>query len=159
MRARVGGAERDIDHQAGPENVNDQTDSQSAPTFDQGGLLLDRPSGVACPNCDAELVIGKLQRCQFAGCPQCRGMLLQQDVFGMLIQHFRAASDAPREIPKPLDPNELSVRRTCPSCDRVLETHAYAGPGNAVVDTCFPCGMIWLDEGELTKLVRAPGKR
>ena len=127
-------------------------------TFDQGGVLLDRTSGVPCPNCHAELVIGDLASCQFAGCPQCRGMLFQQDVFGMLIQHLRASSTAPPAIPEPLNAEELDVRRTCPTCDKMLETHAYGGAGNAVVDTCFPCKLIWFDKGELTNLVRAPGK-
>ncbi|HBV62261.1 MAG TPA: hypothetical protein DEF45_04485 [Rhodopirellula sp.] len=27
-----------------------------------------------------------------------------------------------------------------------------------MIDTCFPCAVIFLDVGELTKLVRGPGK-
>lgn len=131
----------------------------SVAAFDQGGVLLDRPSGVQCPSCQTELVIGEIQSCQFAGCPSCHGMLFQQDVFAQLIRHMRAASTLPRLTPKPMDLNELQVRRSCPSCHSQLETHAYGGPGNAVIDTCFPCRVIWFDQGELTKLVRAPGKR
>lgn len=77
----------------------------------------------------------------------------------MLIQHLRANSALPTGTPAPLDAEQLKVQRACPSCERVMETHAYAGPGNSVVDTCFPCGVIWFDHGEFTKLVRAPGKR
>ncbi|MGI9444899.1 MAG: zf-TFIIB domain-containing protein [Rubripirellula sp.] len=57
-----------------------------------------------------------------------------------------------------MDPTQLRVNRLCPACGGSLETHAFCGPGNAVIDTCFPCGVIFLDAGELTKLVRAPGK-
>jgi len=135
-------------------------DSQpEAPAFDEGGELLNRPAGVACPNCRAELVIGQLESCQIAGCPECHGMLLQQNVFAVLIQHLRASSTLPPLMPAPLDPDELNVRRVCPSCEGVMEAHAYAGPGNSVVDTCFRCNVIWFDKAELTKLVRAPGKR
>lgn len=127
--------------------------------FDQGGVLLGRPAGVECPNCGTELVIGDIESCQFAGCSACSGMLFQQSVFAMLIQHLRATSAPSRLPPEPIDLEELQVRRDCPSCLERMETHAYAGPGNAVIDNCSACGLIWFDRGEFTKLVRAPGRR
>ena len=127
--------------------------------FDEGGKTGDRQTGVACPNCQSELVIGEVRECQFAGCADCGGMLFKQDVFGMLIQHLRAERSSQSFIAKPIDFDDLKVRRLCPSCQTVMETHAYAGPGNAVIDTCFPCRLIFLDKGELTKLVETPGKR
>jgi len=145
--------------------MNDPThstdpDAVSTTSFDEGGALIDRSSGVICPGCrHEELVIGELEGCQFAGCPGCEGMLFQQSVFAMLIGHLRAESRLPTLAPVPLDVEELRVERYCPTCDGRLETHAYGGPGNAVIDTCFPCGVIWFDQGELTKLVRAPGRR
>jgi Zn-finger nucleic acid-binding protein len=144
--------------------MNHPTHSSDPPitppvAFDQGGTLVDRPSGVNCPNCRTPLVIGEIHACQFAGCPTCGGMLFQQPVFAMLIQHLRATSAPSPMMPKPLEMEQLQVKRPCPSCFETLETHAYAGAGNAVIDTCFACGLIWFDQGELTKLVRAPGKR
>ena len=32
------------------------------------------------------------------------------------------------------------------------------GPGNIVIDTCHHCDLIWLDYGEITKVVNAPGR-
>lgn len=133
--------------------------SSPVPTFELGGVILDRSSGVKCPACQSELVIGELEGCQFAGCRECEGMLFQQSVFAKLVQHLRATTSATVLIPDPMDAGELKVDRTCPSCLRSLETHAYGGAGNAVIDTCIGCGLIWLDAGEMTKLVRAPGKR
>ena len=112
-------------------------------------------------------MIGEIEACQiagypdckFAGCPECKGILFQQSVFALLIQHMRATSTLPPMTPKPLALNELQVRRQCPSCGNDLETHAYGGAGNSVIDTCSQCGVIWFDQGEFTKLVRAPGKR
>lgn len=131
----------------------------SAARFDQQGVSTNRTAGVPCPNCQAELLIGELGSSQFAGCSDCQGMLFRQDAFGTLIQHLRASSSSPPVTPAPMDVEALRVRRICPSCENVMETHAYAGPGNAVIDTCFPCRVIFLDHGELTKLVEAPGKR
>jgi len=39
-----------------------------------------------------------------------------------------------------------------------MSTHPYAGPGVIVVDTCDQCLMIWLDYGELARVVNAPGR-
>jgi Zn-finger nucleic acid-binding protein len=32
------------------------------------------------------------------------------------------------------------------------------GPGNIIIDMCVACNLIWLDYGELIKVVEAPGK-
>ncbi len=133
----------------------ESTDQQ----FDQGAVLTTRILGVGCPRCHVELRIGEVAGCEFAGCPQCRGMLFQQDAFGMLINHLRATTTMPPQVPTPIDLDELMVRSTCPACVLPLETHAYGGPGNSVIDTCIRCGLVWFDEGELDNLVRAPGKR
>ena len=126
--------------------------------FDEGGASLRRPSGVNCPNCHAEVEICELQSIQFLGCPECKGMAFQNQVFGTLIQHLRRSCQLPPVIPEPMDVNALKVRRPCPTCDGMLETHSYGGPGNAVIDSCFACGIVFFDRGELTKLVRAPGR-
>jgi Zn-finger nucleic acid-binding protein len=39
-----------------------------------------------------------------------------------------------------------------------METFEYYGPGNIVIDTCNSCDLIWLDYGELRKVVNAPGR-
>jgi Zn-finger nucleic acid-binding protein len=37
-----------------------------------------------------------------------------------------------------------------------MDTHFYAGPGNVIVDSCGNCFLIWLDRGELMRIVHAP---
>ena len=128
-------------------------------TFDQDATLSTRPTGICCPVCRDGLVMGEIDGSQFAGCPSCRGMLFQQPVFAALIQHLRANFVAGEQTPRPMNPEELKIRRVCPTCDRQMETHPYGGPGNAVIDTCIACNLVWFDQGELTNLVRAPGRR
>jgi Zn-finger nucleic acid-binding protein len=143
-------------HPGTPDRTCDLTGRDA--TFDQGGVLLNRDAAVGCPACPGTLVIGEIEGCQFAGCPHCHGMLFRQDVFATLLPQMRATSACTTLMPKPIDLDELKVRRICPTCDSPLETHPYCGPGNAVIDSCFPCKLIWCDQGEFTKLVRAPGK-
>ena len=129
------------------------------PKFDEGGILIGQPAGVVCPACRNELRIGEVESCQFAGCHQCRGMLFQHEVFARLLRQQRENSSASPQTPTPIELGQLNVRRSCPGCDGGFETHAYGGAGNAVIDTCLHCHLIWLDAGEFTHLVRAPGKR
>lgn len=39
-----------------------------------------------------------------------------------------------------------------------MATHPYYGPGNVVIDTCEDCNIVWLDFGELSQIVDAPGR-
>ena len=39
-----------------------------------------------------------------------------------------------------------------------MGTYQYMGPGNIVIDTCHDDDLIWLDYGELKKVVNAPGR-
>ena len=39
-----------------------------------------------------------------------------------------------------------------------MGTYQYMGPGNIVIDTCHEDDLIWLDYGELNKVVNAPGR-
>ena len=128
-------------------------------TFDQAGKLSGKPSGVACPKCRDEMQIGRIQGCQFAGCPKCFGMLIQQHIFATLVQHLRAKYSGPTPTPKPMDAKQLHVSRSCPACLETMETYPYAGAGNSVIDACKECRLIWFDAGELNGLVEAPGRR
>ena len=39
-----------------------------------------------------------------------------------------------------------------------MDTHPYHAGGNAVIDTCDRCRLVWLDAGELTVIGRYPGR-
>jgi len=40
-----------------------------------------------------------------------------------------------------------------------METFNYCGPGNVVLDSCNECKLTWFNQGELGKIIRAPGRR
>ena len=44
----------------------------------------------------------------------------------------------------------------CPQCKQQMDTHLYGGPGNVIIDVCEACGLVWLDHGELERIVSAP---
>jgi Zn-finger nucleic acid-binding protein len=37
-----------------------------------------------------------------------------------------------------------------------MDTHFYAGPGNAVISSCEDCCLIWMDRGVLMRIVHTP---
>jgi Zn-finger nucleic acid-binding protein len=115
--------------------------------------------GVDCPQCSRS-PLERAEIDQFAAgyCRTCRGLLLSSDDFAGLVRQRRAAgSDGPP--PVPLNPDELERSGRCPECDRTMSTHPYYGPGNAVIDTCDACHVVWLDSGELRSIELAPGRR
>jgi Zn-finger nucleic acid-binding protein len=61
-------------------------------------------------------------------------------------------------MPSPLNPRALERKLSCPKCGGALETYPYGGPGNAVIDGCRHCDVIWLDFGEFRQIVDAPGR-
>ena len=50
-----------------------------------------------------------------------------------------------------------NLRIVCPNCEGPMLTDWYYGPGNIVIDTCPACDLVWLDAGELRRVVDAPG--
>jgi Zn-finger nucleic acid-binding protein len=36
-----------------------------------------------------------------------------------------------------------------------MDSYPYGGPGNIVIDNCPRCALLWLNYGELTRIIRA----
>ena len=77
--------------------------------------------------------------------------------FATVVNVRRAwATSTPAE-PVPLNRRELGRTIACPRCGGRFETYPHSGPGNVVIDCCTQCDVIWLDFGEMTQIVDAPG--
>ena len=106
-------------------------------------------------------------------CPVCRVPLQKALIDGEPVATASAAAaswPAPRRsaaslpsrkhhgpherITEPFDPADLRRGLSCPGCHKRMEAHPYFGGGNAVVDTCDRCNLIWLDAGELAVIER-----
>jgi hypothetical protein len=78
------------------------------------------------------------------------------EIVASLVEDLRAGLTT-TVIPPPADPTELQRKISCPQCHHRMETHFYAGPGHVIVDSCEACSEIWLDGGELMRVVHAAG--
>ena len=123
-----------------------------------GIRILEESSRTKCPICNVPLVYGFIDSTQLLYCLNCRGMLIDQEVFLMVIEYLRAYTNEPPIDPPPVDLSELERQVDCPNCGRRLSTHLYGGPGNLVVDNCENCSLLWLDNSEFERIIRAPGR-
>ncbi len=86
-------------------------------------------------------------------------MFLAGEEFAEVVRILRHDYRGPIEIPRPLDPETSHPQRPCPACGEKMDVHPYSGPGNAIIDACRICQMVWLDNQELAQIVKAAGKR
>lgn len=126
---------------------------------DEGVRVLGEASHLSCPVCREELVSGAVEQAPVLFCPKCRGILAAPPDFRKIVDLRRRASTKKEHVLHPLERSELERVILCPQCGQRMDTHPYYGPGNAVVDSCGRCALVWLDHGELTVIVTAPEER
>jgi Zn-finger nucleic acid-binding protein len=126
---------------------------------EDGVTVLDQPDAPgldqSCPLCSQSLVHADLAKFPVLYCTECHGLLMRMGALPDLIDSLRASLTTPA-VQTPPDQGDLQRTVQCPKCHRRMDTHFYAGPGNVIVDTCGDCLLIWLDRGELMRIVHAP---
>jgi Zn-finger nucleic acid-binding protein len=129
----------------GEEDDGVQVSSEPAdPSFDQ-----------ACPLCNQTLVHATIAKMPLLYCTECHGLLMRMGTLPDLVDALRATNPTPA-VQTPPDQGDLKRVLQCPQCHCRMDTHFYAGPGNVIVDSCGNCFLIWLDGGELMRIVHAP---
>jgi Zn-finger nucleic acid-binding protein len=114
---------------------------------------------LSCSGCRKPLLTALLDEAHpIHYCENCRGVLMRRRDFATVVHARRAWASGQPPPPVLLNQAELGRKMTCPSCQKTMATHPYYGPGNVVIDTCEPCEAVWLDFGELSQIVAAPGK-
>jgi Zn-finger nucleic acid-binding protein len=121
-------------------------------------LIAGTTTGLLCPLCHTALTHALLHDAPVDICTACRGLLLPREAFSELVHSQRSWATSPPVMPSPLNPRALERKLSCPKCGGALETYPYGGPGNAVIDGCRHCDVIWLDFGEFRQIVDAPGR-
>lgn len=102
-----------------------------------------------CPACGSELVDDFVGVCSIDECRRCRGMWLDKGELEAL-----TSRPLPARFLKPHVPNAAPLRpegtRPCPHCAEIMQVNRIKGVN---VDVCPTCQGIWLDQGELNKLL------
>ena len=122
---------------------------------DDGVRVLGEQSDQSCPNCNLALMQAAVGKTRILYCTKCRGMLVPMPVFKNLVAEMEVVQGGSIAQP-PADPGDLSRILNCPHCHQRMDTHFYAGGGNAIIESCEKCLLNWLDHGELPRIIHAP---
>ncbi len=125
---------------------------------DDGVRVLGDPVDQECPLCRLPLVHAVLGKSPILYCTGCKGMLIPMSMLEGLIAMSREQHGA-GTAPTAPDKEDLQRKINCPQCHRPMDAHFYAGGGNAVIDSCEECCLIWLDRGVLMRIAHAPDVR
>lgn len=123
---------------------------------DDGVRLLGEASPLPCPVCAVALMQAALAGHRLLYCAKCRGMLISMNDFVALIEELRSEHSGSGNVQPAADRQGLERHINCPQCHHPMDTHFYEGPGNVIIDDCSRCGLNWLDQGELMRVVHAP---
>ena len=121
---------------------------------DDGVRVLGETTGQDCPLCNVPLKHATLANLPIIYCTGCHGMLVPMQALEGLVDELRTGqgSEAAHAAP---DTEDLRRKINCPECHHAMDAHFYAGPGNAVINSCEDCCLIWLDRGALMRIARA----
>ncbi len=124
---------------------------------DDGVQVSGEPAdaSLACPVCRLPLVRASVAKIPVLFCSQCHGLLMPMQVLQPILEELRSDAASPA-VQTPPDRGDIKRALRCPHCNRRMDTHFYAGPGNVIVDSCDTCSLLWLDRGELTRIAHAP---
>ncbi len=107
-----------------------------------------------CPNCQTALNASRDADLHFLICPSCRGLWLEYD-------ELRQADEAVHQDAAWFDFEIWSHEdrfkfgadiRLCPACQVPMACLAY-GDAEVEADVCTSCRGIWLDQGELGRII------
>ncbi|HTB16542.1 MAG TPA: zf-TFIIB domain-containing protein [Bryobacteraceae bacterium] len=137
--------------------ICDYCGSQTSPPTDEDGVVVLEPTAHNCPVCKTALMAASIDSHDLLYCTQCHGMLFNMDNVLPLLdvlreyRYWSRSSQARRDV----DSGRIL---NCPLCSHDMDKHLYGGGGNVDVDSCEPCSVLWLDRGELSRIVAAPDR-
>jgi Zn-finger nucleic acid-binding protein len=136
--------------------ICDYCGNQTAPPADDDGVrvLVAVATSHHCPTCEAPLSDASLESQELLYCTRCHGMLIDMQQFPPLVEDLREhgyrfrSSQAPRAV-------DTARVLHCPLCKREMDRRPFRGGAAMDLITCGQCLMLWLDRGNLGKIVAA----
>ena len=126
------------------------------PEPDKDGVaLLDEVSPLNCPVCMTPLVTAVVEGIHILSCPTCRGNLIDQVKLHYTLRLAAPIDTTAEDELHPANKSELKRKLSCPSCKKTMETYPYGGSGNIIIQGCDRCQWIWLDFGELPRIIHS----
>ena len=137
--------------------ICDYCGSQATPQPDEDGVVVMDTTSHDCPACKVPLANALIESQELLYCTHCHGMLLEMEKLLPLLDVLREYRSWSRSSQTPRNGDDGRVLH-CPLCQDEMDEHLYGGGGNVNVDSCETCGVLWLDCGELSRIVAAPDR-
>jgi Zn-finger nucleic acid-binding protein len=102
--------------------------------------------------CDAQLASGLIESQQMLYCTGCHGMLFDMQKFLPLLQVLREHRYRFKSSSRGIDPDMVLH---CPLCKGQMDEHPYRGGVKMDMNMRGPCTALWLDRGDLGRIVAA----
>ncbi|MCB9676964.1 MAG: zf-TFIIB domain-containing protein [Alphaproteobacteria bacterium] len=112
-----------------------------------------------CPRCDAPLQEASILGQSVDRCPARHGLLVEQRRLIPLVEALVSATIEVIDLDDPIEPVPDSHGVAgCPDCARPMTRFGYMETRTVTLDRCQPCGIVWIDEGELEPMIRMNAK-
>jgi Zn-finger nucleic acid-binding protein len=106
-----------------------------------------------CPKCDVPLIREMKGSLEADVCPTCGGMLLSQEAWKIARGDWDSALALENAYTDTNPMPVLALEMLCPNCQIPMQQFYPPEAPNLPFDLCPQCGSLWLDDGELGKLV------
>ncbi|MCA9794954.1 MAG: zf-TFIIB domain-containing protein [Candidatus Eremiobacteraeota bacterium] len=114
-----------------------------------------------CPRCDTEMKQVMLRNIPVDLCPNCEGSWYDADELAAILetplQELESSDLAPVLVADKLDKIDTEKNLDCPRCGEPMVRYQYLITSDIYLDECPDHG-IWLDDGELTKMLEFLGE-
>lgn len=120
-----------------------------------GVVLIDAPSSYQCPECGKQLYEALVRKVRIHSCPNCHGNLIEQSKMLAVLSQAGYLVRPGGETQVYRDLAELNRTLACPSCRHTMEAYPYGGARDLIIQGCARCGLVWLDFGELSRILRS----
>ncbi|PKO12882.1 MAG: hypothetical protein CVU39_22360 [Chloroflexi bacterium HGW-Chloroflexi-10] len=117
--------------------------------------LLDEISPYACPKCNEPLVAAIVKNIRIFSCANCRGNLIDQSKILPLLRRANLFESISQDLNDSQNNSELTRTAVCPSCQKLMDVYPYGGSGNIIIQGCSQCLLVWLDFGELSRIIHS----
>lgn len=106
-----------------------------------------------CPRCDVPLIREVKGRLEADACPNCGGMLLSREAWKVAREDWDSALALENAYtdtnPMPI----IALELLCPNCQVPMQQFYPPDAPNIPFNLCFRCGSLWMNDGDLGKLV------
>lgn len=111
-----------------------------------------------CPRCEQPLYTVDYEGVEIDACRQCGGEWLDAGELRQLIEVSEPGGEAEVAAARRARMPGVVLDRVrenllCPVCRRPMTAFNYGGDSGIILDKCEQCGGIWLDAGELHKVL------